>query len=320
MDKHSEKNNRDLQHPASRDEVIGRALAGSIRGATGACPPPEQIASLIDGLPQGEERDLLLGHLASCRSCRDSFSAAHRLVRGAEQTAAAAPAPRRWMAPSLLAAAAAVAFLALRLAPGFLQPEHGELAQAPHQAAPQLAQAPAQAPQVAQAPAQAPLVAQAPAQTPRAANRQTPERDRKNLAAGQNAQKPSATLDLLTEEEAAQPAAKSYGFSSRERSDGPIIEVENPTLDAEEGKLTALRIKFAPKAGEGVNLETLKVECLKQKNIDLTLRIKPYAKNDGIYVEKFKMPAGSYHFRVGVGDYQGRFSEKEFTVTVSGSL
>jgi hypothetical protein len=294
MDQNSEKKDGAFQSSASRDQVIGRALAGRIPTGEGSCPTSEQIATLVDGLLTGAERDRLLGHLASCRSCRESFLVASELAGGE----GAVGSPRRWLVLPFLAAAM-LAFLALRLAPELLHPTHTELASQPR----------------------APLrVAELPAQAPRVAIQAAPKAPRQSRTGTAVAGKKAEPLNLLSAKEAAQPAGKTYGFGARERSDGPSIVVESPAQDGKESQIAGLRIKFAPESGNGVDLSTLKVECLKDKPIDLTLRLKPYVTRQGIHLEKFKAPAGSYRFRVSVADYMGRFSEKEFTVNVSGNF
>jgi len=123
-------------------------------------------------------------------------------------------------------------------------------------------------------------------------------------------------LQLLTTEEAALPEAKNFGFAAALRSDGPSITARDLEVPPGEGTFP-LQVGFAAKDGTPVDIDTLKLECLKSSSIDLTPRIRPYADQDGVKVESISLPPGSYRFRVAISDFKGRFSEKEFTVKVS---
>lgn len=296
MDKISEKDNRGAASPASRDAAIGRALAGRLPAGEGTCPPAEEIALLLDGALNEAERDLLLGHLASCGRCREVFATARELT-GEEVVGSSR---RSWYVVSSLAATAVLAVLALRLSPGV------------RQTAPEMARKEGVA---------APRVAEAPSEHSRVAALAPQEGKEKSSAKGVDAAKRSnEPLDLLTPAEAALPAAKAYGFAGRERYDGPAIAVESPPQEGAETAGTSLKIRFTPRQGERVDLASVKVECLKETPIDLTPRLKPYVTASGVSVEKVRMPEGLYRFRVSVADYQGRLSEKEFTVNVSGTF
>ncbi|MCM0083507.1 zf-HC2 domain-containing protein [Geomonas sp. Red32] len=90
-------------------KAIGKGLAES--SPAGPCPALEEIAALVDGAVTGAERDLLLGHFASCDSCRETF------VRSRELTSAGSAGAKRnrYLLPSAFAAAA-VMVLALSVA------------------------------------------------------------------------------------------------------------------------------------------------------------------------------------------------------------
>ena len=112
------------------------------------------------------------------------------------------------------------------------------------------------------------------------------------------------------------PEAKSFGFVTNLRNDGPTISVKDVEIGSGQQSFP-LVIGFAAKEGGAVDVATLKLECLKSTPIDLTLRMKPYASRDGVKIDNVSLPPGSYKFRVAIGDANGRFSEKEFTVKVS---
>ena len=300
MNDNSEKYQEAGASSSARDAALGRALVRSIPAGGGDCPLPEEMALLIDGVLTGERRDQLLGHLASCARCREIFLTARELA--AQEVPGRS---RRWvLGLGCLAASAALCLFAVRLTPGLWKPAHTELAQRRELAAPRAARAPVQTPDQ-------PLRVASPAAKGTGASR---------VQAVAVARPVGKALDLLSPEEAARPAAKAYGFASRERSEGPVISVESPVEDADEGPVSALRIKFTPRAGDRVDLTSLKLECLKETPLDLTPRIRPYLTSDGINAKKVRLPEGIYRFRVGIADYQGRLSEKEFTVKVSGTF
>ena len=135
---------------------------------------------------------------------------------------------------------------------------------------------------------------------------------------GVHAAKHEPLLQLLTAEEAARPEEKSYGFASPQPDNGPFIGV--PKLEVTEGKPFALVVRLTPRDGAGPDPATLRVECLKSPAIDLTSRVRPYVSLEGLNIDRVTLPAGLYHFRVSVSDVQGRLSEKDFTILVSGAF
>lgn len=123
-------------------------------------------------------------------------------------------------------------------------------------------------------------------------------------------------LQLLTAEEAALPGARNLGFASALRNDGPAIAASD--IEVPPGAASfPLEVAFRARDGAPVDIRTLKLECLKNTTIDLSVRVSPYADEEGVKVDNVSLPPGYYRFRVGIGDFKGRFSEKEFTVKVS---
>lgn len=174
-----------------RDTLLGRKLTAALAAVpSGACPAPETIAALVEGRVAGDERDLLLGHLAACRDCRELFTLTAELSRP-EKTHSG----RRWTVMAGAVAAVLVAAVSLIL-----------VARSPEQQVAQVAPSPVQhtgrpAPPVASAKAEDPLAAAArllasalgsdviPA--PLAADRvlgfaTTPDRKRESLDLGRN--------------------------------------------------------------------------------------------------------------------------------------
>jgi hypothetical protein len=282
----------------ARDRAIGRALVTELdrRGSTESCITPEELAACLDSSLSEKERDRVMGHLSGCSRCYQVFTLAGEM-RQSEQTGDSS---RRtgWYMISGLAAAAAVAALVIRLT--VAGPEQKQ--QVAQQVARPLAVAVQNPPSDAPSPAP-------PAPKPLLAQRLPLE---KKSASG--------ALQLISPEEAALPDAKTFGFSGRAVSGGPEITVESPLEGAEQSSAINLRITFTPHDTEIVALSTLKLEYLKQTPLDLTLRIKPFASGNGVSANKVKLPPGLHRFRVSITDSSGRFSEKDFTVLVSGAF
>jgi len=127
-----------------------------------------------------------------------------------------------------------------------------------------------------------------------------------------------ARLELLSVEEAARPADRSFGFSAKNADDGPVIDVSN--LEVQEAKPFALKVRVKARDGSAPDLTTLRVECLKTPIVDLTPRLKSYINSEGVLVNQTTLPPGLHQFRVGISDARGRFSEKDFTILVSGTF
>lgn len=100
------------------EKKLGQALSRALRetGAAGECPPPEDIAALIDGALRGSERDRIMGHLARCKDCYQVFSTASELVKGDRPPAAKLikmpDRKRRYFVPAAIAASLLLALSA----------------------------------------------------------------------------------------------------------------------------------------------------------------------------------------------------------------
>lgn len=291
----------------TRDSLLGTAITKQIRsiGQTGHCPSPEEIAALVDGSMDGDARDNLLGHLAECDNCRQIFVRARELIHD-DQSAGER---RRYVVPSLLATAATVVIaLTLTLTTRQSAPRKTHVAKQ-EQATPAV--------EKPEEPRQSDVEREEPARSSQGGEMASSNRrGRTHTPKGGGAAE--APLILLSAEEAAMPGNRSFGFASSPQQDGPVITAQN--MEIEEGTAFPLTFGFTPKEGSPVNLATLKLECLKSTPIDLTARISPYAREDGVRVDRVSLPPGSYRFRVSIGDVNGRFSEREFSINVGASF
>jgi hypothetical protein len=71
-----------------------------------------------------------------------------------------------------------------------------------------------------------------------------------------------------------------------------------------------------PQEGRKVDLAGLKVECLKIITIDLTDRVRPYTKVNGIVMNEVSIPSGKHKIRVTIADDLGGVTQETFLVKV----
>jgi hypothetical protein len=120
---------------------------------------------------------------------------------------------------------------------------------------------------------------------------------------------------LITPEEAALPPMKGAVPNwNRGITRGPKIIV----LD-ESGSHSSpihFQLKFQPLGGSTIDLDGLKVTYLKQPNVDLTPRVKPFAQQTGIDMPDALLPPGDHLVRIDVKDSEGRVSTISFLLKI----
>lgn len=286
-----------------RDAVLGTAISKACKAKekVGSCPPLEDIAALVDVTVSSEERDALMCHFAECDRCREVFISTREML--VKDTAGIGK--KRYLVPSAIAVAVVMVLaVSLTLRQPATEKVHVAKKEAPGTNA------------------GTPVAVEQPLQNKSAiAQREkseiaplTTDKGTGLLAKGGGVE--HAPMALLTADEAALPAAKSFGFAKNLHNDGPAIAVEDMEIKVGRGVFSMV-VNFTSKEGSPVDLTTLKLECLKSSTIDLTSRIRQYVDKDGIKIHSVALPDGMYRFRVSIGDVNGRLSEKEFTVKVS---
>jgi hypothetical protein len=124
-----------------------------------------------------------------------------------------------------------------------------------------------------------------------------------------------AGVVLITPEEAQLPTPKGV-FAQRAITRGPRIELS----DSDSGELRSplrLQLKFRGFGGASINLDSLRVTYLKQPNVDLTSRVKPYAQPAGIEIPDAEAPPGQHFVRIEIQDSEGRRTITTFLLNVS---
>jgi hypothetical protein len=131
------------------------------------------------------------------------------------------------------------------------------------------------------------------------------------------------TVTLLTADEVAMANAKApEGFEEKfalletVKSEGPAVKILKPEPGVEHKSPVSISIDFIPKQGTHVDLTNLKVEVLKFITINITGRVKDYANEKGIRVERADFPSGKHRIRLTVGDDKGGITEQIFAVKV----
>lgn len=137
----------------------------------------------------------------------------------------------------------------------------------------------------------------------------------------------ASALVLITPEEALLPDAPAPPAGTgpdgelklivpESTAEGPEIVVMSPEQGKDYRSPLKVFVRFVPREGTEVKLSTLKVEFIKIFTIDITDRLREYAKSEGIFVEKAEIPSGSHKVRVTVGDSDGGMTSRAFVLKV----
>jgi hypothetical protein len=78
-----------------------------------------------------------------------------------------------------------------------------------------------------------------------------------------------------------------------------------------------LSLKFDPHGGTAIDLDSVKVTFLRTPNVDLTSRVRPFLRQDGIDMPAAEAPPGDFVVRVDVKDSEGHLGVTTFTLKVS---
>jgi hypothetical protein len=131
------------------------------------------------------------------------------------------------------------------------------------------------------------------------------------------AQRPDAHAGvvLITPEEALLPTPKDV-FASRAITRGPRIDL----ADFDAGQVRSplrLQLKFKGFGGATINLQSFRMTYMKSPNVDLTPRVKPFAKPTGIDISEAEVPPGEHLVRVEIHDSEGRQTSTVFLLSVA---
>jgi hypothetical protein len=126
---------------------------------------------------------------------------------------------------------------------------------------------------------------------------------------------PAAAATLITEHEAGLPPDNSVLRSGIERGPDIIVTYPPPKTGMIQSPFE-FKVKFAPHGGTQINLDTLTVVYKRVPAIDLTARIKPYVRPDGIDMPDALVPAGNHRIMIFVKDSAGHEGQADIRFDV----
>jgi len=128
----------------------------------------------------------------------------------------------------------------------------------------------------------------------------------------------SKPVVLITAEEAQRPAPPSADLTFRAGiSRGPGIELISPKAsDKSVHSPVHLHLKFEGRGGAQIDVDSVKLTYIRNPSVDVTGRIKSFAKPDGIDVPEAEMPPGTHIIRADVKDKEGRSGSLIFKLDV----
>lgn len=126
----------------------------------------------------------------------------------------------------------------------------------------------------------------------------------------------SAGTVLISADEAKLPPPKgAVGVATRGITRGPKVAYIG-AADATKSPMR-LQLKFESFGGAKIDTDSLKVTYVKTPAVDLTPRLKPFVKSDGIDMPDAELPAGDHLIRVDVKDSDGRVATTSFTLKIA---
>lgn len=126
----------------------------------------------------------------------------------------------------------------------------------------------------------------------------------------------SAGTVLISADEAKLPPPKgAVGVATRGITRGPKVAYIG-AADVTKSPMR-LQLKFESFGGAKIDTDSLKVTYVKTPAVDLTPRLKPFVKSDGIDMPDAELPAGDHLIRVDVKDSDGRVATTSFTLKIA---
>lgn len=126
---------------------------------------------------------------------------------------------------------------------------------------------------------------------------------------------PAAAETLITEHEAQLPPDNSVLRSGIERGPDVIAVYPQPNKGMIQSPF-AFQVKFQPHGGTQIDLDSLTVIYKRIPAINLTARVKPYARPDGIDMPKAEVPAGDHRIMIFVKDSAGHEGQADIRFDV----
>ena len=122
---------------------------------------------------------------------------------------------------------------------------------------------------------------------------------------------------LISEQEAALPAAADTKLTLRGVTRGPKVQVISPAQEAAVKSPFNLKLKFESFGGAKIDPASVKATYLKSPSVDLTQRMQKFIKDNGIEMEKAEVPPGEHVIAVQIKDTEGRGASMNFKINVA---
>lgn len=123
---------------------------------------------------------------------------------------------------------------------------------------------------------------------------------------------------LITEQEAALPAAADTGLTFRGVTRGPRIKLVSPAPGA--GTVTSpvsLKLQFESFGGAKIDTSSVKASYLKSPAVDLTQRVQKFIKEHGLEMDAAIIPPGEHIIKVDLKDTDGRAGSASIKINVA---
>jgi hypothetical protein len=128
---------------------------------------------------------------------------------------------------------------------------------------------------------------------------------------------PASAQMLISEQEAALPAAADTKLTLRGVTRGPKVQVISPAQEAAVKSPFNLKLKFESFGGAKIDPASVKATYLKSPSVDLTQRMQKFIKDNGIEMEKAEVPPGEHVIAVQLKDTEGRAVSMNFKINVA---
>jgi hypothetical protein len=128
---------------------------------------------------------------------------------------------------------------------------------------------------------------------------------------------PAVAFELITEAEAALPPGKVPSFTVRSPTRLPAVTQLSPASG--HGVVYSpldFKLRFEAFGGAAIDKERVVITYVKQPDIDITQRIKPFITPTGIDIPQAVVPPGLHQFWVEVQDTDGRVGGREIDFQV----
>jgi hypothetical protein len=122
---------------------------------------------------------------------------------------------------------------------------------------------------------------------------------------------------LITAQEASLPPQATGELTRRGITRGPQVSVLSPNPTQGMQSPIHIQLKFESHGGATIDAGSLKLTYVKNPAVDLTDRVKAFAKPDGLDITAAEVPPGDHTLRVDVKDSDGRVATTLFTVKVN---